>query len=469
MNNVILITIDALRADHLSFLGYKRNTSPFLHRITKEGTIFTHAFSNSSCTYAAFPSIFSSDYPVLGDKYGIEDRLTIQEILKDRGYQTATLHSNPWLCRHNKYDKWFDYFEDYFEDYYTDRLHLGNEHSRQIKDHRNVSIRDGIDKFIKKYNSIYTLVNTLRKTKNLLFPNKYNVPYVDALTLTSDVISWLKTQRKEPFYLWVHYMDPHRPHVYAPLSNKIQDKSVNKDVLKKRLDRINRSEKICVNYLMDIINSYDSRIRYVDYAIENLFTYLKKNNILDDSLIIITADHGEEFLDHGNFGHFPKLYDELIHVPLILKGPNIPKGKKIDKLVQHLDIAPTILDMLDFSVPEAFLGENLFEETDRQGIISEISNELNKNEIDLRKLKVAYRTKEWKYIYSADEEDELYNIKEDPREERNLVFERRDKAEECMSKIMRHISRKKARYQEIYAGRKRIKGTIRKLKKSGRL
>lgn len=460
MRNIIFLTIDALRADHLPFMGYKRNTTPFLHKIAEQGTIFTQAFANSSCTYASFPSIFSSDYPVLGNMYGITDRLTIQEILQDRGYQTTAFTCNPHLTRYYNYDKGFDYFEDFLG-----KIYIENESKKSI----NTSIIKHIGKFVRKYNSLYFILNTTRKTKSLLHPNKYNVPYIDALTLTKEVISWLKNQSKEPFFLWVHYMDPHGPSVYAPLSNKIQGQSVNKGELKKRLYRTNNSEKICVNNLVDLINSYDSRIRYVDNAIENLFAHIEKNNILNNSIVVITADHGEEFLDHGTFGHFPKLYDELIHIPLIIKGPNLPKGKKIDKLVQHLDIAPTILDMLGFSVPGSFLGENLFEETERQGIISEISNEVNKNKIDLSKLKVTYRSAEWKYIYSAEREDEFYNLKEDPIEERNLVFERSDKAEEYESKIKRHISRKKARYQEIYTERKRIEGSIRKLKKSSRL
>ena len=459
MSNIILITIDALRADHLSFMGYKRNTSPFLHKIAEEGTIFIHAFSNSCWTAAAFPSIFSSDYPVWGDKYGIENRIVIQEILKDRGYQTAAFHSNPWLSRHYKYDKGFDYFEDYL-----DKNYLENESTNS-----RARIKKHVGKFIQTYNCLYTIVNISRRTKSLLLPNEYNVPYIDALTLTNDVISWLKNQGKEPFFLWVHYMDPHSPQVYAPLPNKIKG-PLNKGELKKRLHRTKGSERICVNCLVDLINRYDSRIRYVDYAIENLFVYLEKNNITNTSLLIITADHGEEFLDHGNFGHSPKLYDELIHVPLIIKGPNIPKSKKIDTLVQHLDIAPTILDMLDFSVSDSFFGKNLFEETKRQGIISEVSNELpNKIEVALSKLKVAYRTKEWKYIYSADGEDELYNIKEDPREERNLAFERRDKAEEYKNKIERHIYRIDAIYQKVDSEKKGIKDKIRKLKESDKL
>lgn len=464
IKNMILITIDALRADHLSFMGYSRNTSPFLHKIAKEGAIFTRAFSNSSWTAAAFPSLFSSDYPVLGNKYGIEGRITIQEVLKERGYQTVAFNSNPLLSRYYKYDKGFDYFEDYLG-----KIYIEDKHSSQNKHYINVSIRKHIAKFVLKYNSLYFILKTFKKIKRFLLPDKYNVPYIEALTLTNDVTSWLKDQRKEPFFLWVHYMDVHGPGVYTPLSDKIRGR-LNKGELKKRLDRTDSSQRICINYLADLINRYDSRIRYVDHAIENLFAHLEEDNILDNSLVIITADHGQEFLDHGNLGHFPKLYEELIHVPLIIKGPGIPKGKKIDKLVQHLDIAPTILDMLGFSVPESFLGKNLLEETEQQGIISEVANETNeKVEIDLSQLKVAYRSEEWKYIYCAKGEDELYNMKEDPREERNLAFERRDKAEEYGSEIKRHISLKEARYQQVYMEGERVKDRIRKLKESGRL
>lgn len=451
MKNVILITIDALRADHLSFMGYSRNTSPFLDKISKEGTVFVQAFANSSWTAPAFAALFSSDYPVLGEKYGIEGRVVLQEVLKKTGYQTAAFHSNPLLSRYQKYDRGFDYFEDY----------LYKWTPKQVE-HINTSFNKQAAKVIYKYNGLYSAYNILRTIKDAFFPSRY---FVAAPALNTDLISWLEYSKEKPFFAWVHYMEPHAPSVYAPSRHKFQG-SLNKDELKKHLYRTDISTKLCINYIVDLIDKYDSRIRYLDNAIGNLFAYLEENRILDNTLIIITADHGEEFLEHGSVGHPPKLYDELIHVPLIMNGPDIPKGKKIDKPVQHLDIAPTILDTLGFPVPETFLGKNVFKETERHGIISEVSNKWPHTtvEIDLSKLKVAYRTKEWKYIYNENADDELYNLRIDPKETRNTLTEQKEKAVEFKSIISQHLAIKR-KILRVLNEKKKIK----ELKRKGRV
>ncbi|MCP4607931.1 MAG: sulfatase-like hydrolase/transferase [Planctomycetes bacterium] len=466
MKNVILITIDALRAGHLSYMGYNRDTSPFMDKLAQEGTIFLQAFSNSCWTAASFPSILSSDYPVLGNRYGIKDRLAIQEILSSNGYQTATLHSNPWLFGHMGYSKGFDYFEDYSSQHYTDRVHPVDDWSPNKTENRKKA-RSTINKLIMTHNTIYSAFSAVVRTKKLLFPDKYIVPYCEGLILTRDAISWLKEQRKEPFFLWLHYMDPHGPHVWPPTQYKIAGPKVNKEELKQRLHGVPKHDKTCVNHVADLINKYDSRIRHTDYAVERLITYLQESGILDNSLIIITADHGEEFFDHGGIGHAPNLYDELIHVPLIISAPDIPKGVQSDRIVQHMDIAPTILDMLGLPVPKLFQGENLFNETSRQGIICEVSNEINKAKIDLGKLKVAYRTRGWKYIHTVEGKDELYNLAEDPTERSNLIHDKSAKAEEYMGKIQTHLDRKKTIYQD-FAKRERDKAKLRKLKSKGK-
>lgn len=452
INNVIFITIDALRADHLAFIGYNRDTSPFLGKVAEEGITFTLAFSNSSHTFGSFPSIFSSDYPVLGSSYTIEGRTVFQEILKEKGYQTAAFNSNPYLSRYYKYDRGFNYFEDYLRS-----ISPENKNPPQTKTSMKRQIAG---KLIREHDIFFNIFALLRTIANL---ERKNLPYVNALDLTNDVLSWIENQSKKPFFLWVHYMDIHSPPVYPRVLNDIEGPPVNKHELKERLHKMNSSEKTCLNYLADLLNKYDYRIRFVDHAIEALFSRLD-NGILDSSLIIVTADHGEEFFDHGHLGHRPKLYDELIHVPLLIKGPGIPHGTKVDEIVQHLDIAPTILDLLDIPIPRCFLGENVFEVTGREGVISETSSELNRIEIDLSKLKVAYRTKDWKYIYCEDADDELYNLKIDPKETKNLLSEQKEKAEEFKSKILKHIAMKEKTFI-ISNEKKKIKG----LKRSGRI
>lgn len=436
-SNVILITIDALRADHLPFMGYQRNTSPFLQEIARRGTVFPLAFANSSFTWASFPALFSSDYPVQGSEYTIEGRILIQEILQDQGYQTATFHSNPYLSRYYKYDRGFSYFEDYInKSLQTETNKKRRIASKLLREHHIRKAARFVEGFEKRHDIAYNIFALLRKIVN---PEMTFMPYVDALRLTNDVLSWSENRSKKPFFLWVHYMDTHEPHVYPRLLNDIEGPPVNKRELKSGLHRINASQAVCANYLGGLISKYDARIRFVDLAIEVLFSRLT-SDIIDNSLIIITADHGEEFFDHGHLGHQPKLYDELIHVPLIIKGVGIPQGKRVNTIVQHLDIAPTILDLLGIPIPKSFLGKNIFKLTEREGVISETSSDSNKIEIVPNKLQIAYRTKDRKYIYRRNADDEFYDLETDSKETKNLLPTQRERAEELKSRVLQHIA-----------------------------
>ena len=147
-----------------------------------------------------------------------------------------------------------------------------------------------------------------------------------------------------------------------------------------------------------------------------------------------------------------------------MKGPGIAQGRKVDEIVQHLDIAPTILDLLHIPIPKSFRGENVFEVTAREGVISETSNEFKRTEIDLSALKVAYRTKDWKYIYCENAGDKLYDLRTDPKETENLLYSEKEKAEQFRSRILQHVATKKEILM-IAAEKRKIDA----LKKSGRI
>lgn len=438
MKNVILITIDCLRADHVSCLGYHKRITPTLDNLAKDGVLFSHALSTGTSTLISFPGILASTYP----QYRSEDRRwlprdkpLISEILKRGGYKTAAFHSAPFLSKYFTYDRGFDVFYDslVFKHPKIGRKTMGPKYE------------------------MYT--GAILKAKLLFstFLSPY-IPYEECQMINQRAIQWLQSN-KDSFFLWLHYMDTHFP--YSPLkrysSEHLSRSSVNRIMRKMILNK----EKITGEELKSMIGIYDSAIRYVDYEIGFLLEKLKGAGIYDSSLIIVTADHGDEFREHGSIGHggmahaLPqKPYDELIHVPLIIKCPGLGKGLIIDQVVSLLDLAPTVLDLIGFQREKEFIGESLLpvirDKKETVGAISESYVFRAKKEI------ISYRTSGWKFIMDKNTKKyELYNLKTDPKEMNNLYEIETDKAEGMRQKIL---------YHERLKWKERVKRKIKRLK-----
>lgn len=479
--NVILITIDSLRADHLSCLGYHRKTTPNLDNLAKEGILFRNAMSCGADTPTSITPLMASTYVLMDlirgggfDKLGTKieekpdelsarikefekigaitfeihrDKTTIAEVLKGCGYNTAAFHSNPFLSSYFNFGKEFDYFYDSFS---------------SIEGFRKHAIQSKIEGILKKNMRLYHFVKSVY---NKVLSN--NPPYDRAEMINRRAISWLE-DHKNNFFVWIHYMDVHFP--YKPLK-KFQLYSRSKSMSNLEMSNLNdkmiyKPEEMSEDEIKDLIDLYDGGIRYVDYAIQSLLNELSKMDILDNTLIIITADHGEEFRDHGGFAHGAKLYDELIRVPLIVYG-SAYKHVEVDVPVSHIDISPTILDLLDVPEIESFQGKSLIplikEERKSSGVISETLGRGKRN--------ISYRTTEWKYILNeADAQYELYNLRDDPKEKKNLYEKEKEKVREFELKIREHISKQ----ERIKTGLKEeegeiIKKRIRALKRVGKV
>ena len=181
MTNVVLITVDCLRADHMGCYGYKRDTTPFIDKISKEGIIFENAFANGPNTRHSVPSFLTSSYPLLFKDEALGKKLhngrkTIAEILKRNDYFTAAIHSNPYISKFYGYNRGFEYFNDFL---------LG-----QVEDD-------------KKSNKISKIFNELIKGLKALLIKK--LPHEDADTINNLAIKCLKNKGKKPFFLWLHY------------------------------------------------------------------------------------------------------------------------------------------------------------------------------------------------------------------------------------------------------------------------
>ena len=346
--NVILIVVDALRADHLTHAAYSRNTSPFLDRLAARGVVFETTISQSSWTKTSLPSLLSSLYPEAHGVRRVEDVLPdsvqlLPELLKNQGYRTFGIHGNPWMDERFGFNQGFDEF--IFKHWYKDSL--------------------------------------------------------DARVLNKQALRWLDEGSNRPFFLFLHYMDVHSP--WKP------------------------PEEFDV-FGPEGVDQYDASILFVDSQIGALYEDLNKRGLADNTWVVITADHGEEFLEHGNerWGHGVTLYQEVLRVPLIFHHPTeAASGKRVEQQVRLIDVAPTILDLLRIPIPDDMDGISLAHDVveaaavERQDLMA--FSQVGLNDAAPGKNLLAVTTPEHKYILDlVSGDEELYDLKLDPGETRNL-------------------------------------------------
>ena len=296
------------------------------------------------------------------------------------------------------------------------------------------------------------------------------MPHPRGGLITKEVISILDNNKDKHLFMWIHYTDVHMP--YNPPA-QFQDKR-HKKISKREIIRLNRKLYTLAFDSMkeqeitaldsaeveNLINLYDGEIRYVDKQIGSLLKYLKETHLLDDTLIILAADHGEAFGEHGAFGHLGSnnhthMYDELIRVPLIISHPHLNR-RRIEDQVCLMDIAPTLLEMLNLPKNKQFRGKTLTPvingEENRNGIVISEASAYNKKKCSLPTEVVpaddvriiSCRTQDWKYILNGNGKAELYCLSQDPNEQRNLIDSEKELAQEFKSKISSYISKREA-------------------------
>ena len=304
--NLVLVTIDALRADHLPSYGYDREITPFLDGLVAENVRFAATYSASSHTREAVPSILTGRYP----DEAVDDRFhrsadTIAERLRRSGFETAGFHSNPFVSRAYGFDQGFDTFYD--------DLHLGS--------------------------------NRLLALAQRAFDKLRNRHYARASEINERSLNWLDSLAEDrPFFLWNHYMDPHGPYeAPAEYQHRFQDEAIpNREAQKLYHRAIDDPESITEAERDRLVNLYDAEIAYTDDQLASFFDALEGRGLLKESLVVITADHGDAFGEHGYYEHPRYLHDELVHVPLILLEPGVTPGT-IDIPTSTLDIVTTML------------------------------------------------------------------------------------------------------------------------------
>jgi arylsulfatase A-like enzyme len=250
--------------------------------------------------------------------------------------------------------------------------------------------------------------------------------------LNNHFIEWIK-DKNDPYFCWLHYLDTHFPYISDSLK---KDEMIRLNLQRQKWFLQNKN--VNLDDLDKVKNLYIKKVHDVDSYIGELVDNLKKINKYDNTIFIITADHGEELYEHGSFHHDLKLYEELIHVPLIISGKGI-KRHTIDKVVSHIDLAPTLLDILEIKKPKLWIGDNLLLNTKNIAISEEGQKtrgdaRLSLNfKLNLDAKKVAIIWDKWKYIYSEGNGEELYDLSVDEGEKENLLKEDEEQTKEVIN------------------------------------
>jgi arylsulfatase A-like enzyme len=376
--SLVLITVDCLRADHCGFHGYARPTTPFLNRLAAESFVVPAAVVAGAPTYYSLPAILAARMPLaLGrDVIGLAPgESTLAGALRETGYATAAFSAaNPYISGRFGYDQGFEVFEDNlnFGALPPQSAEQGKFSAENLTDPP--STRSGVNRALKQIAQSAGL-GWLHDELYFQYCLRIASPPVDnmdalrrfptAEAIVDRALSWLESAKERPFFLWLHLMDPHSPYYPSePAYRDLTGKKISASSARYLNEFWNRSDLAPAQLTKKkdlILELYDSGIRSVDNQIARLVSRLKESGIWSECTFALTADHGEEFLEHGTRYHAPlKLREEIAHVPLMIRVPGAMKKDLAPQPFSHLHLAPTLLDILGVAVPPSFDGISLW-------------------------------------------------------------------------------------------------------------
>ena len=425
--NVVLVSIDTLRPDHLSCYGYERKTTPTIDRLAEEGALFECAVSSTTWTLPAHAALFTSlpdaVHSVLTTSCRLDpQRITIQEIMKENGYATAGFYSCPFLDPIFGLDQGFDLYEGCMStsSVYKDQefLELGKK-LRELRDtpgsFKDPSIRARVAELRNRMQEIYEKGEFQARTE------------VTGDRVSDKAVRWLTEHSREKFFLFLHYFDPHYDFVPPEPWDRQFDSGY-----KGSYDGKDFMKNDAVSAAMDkrdldhIIALYDGEIAYTDFQLKRVIETIEDLGLNENTLIIVTSDHGEEFFEHGMKGHRSNLFDTTLRIPLIVHLPGVvPAGKKIRSQVRIIDIFPTILDYAGVKEMGEALGESLRKLV--EGSVQDAGlPALLEILVEPKNLyQKGLRTDQWKLIIEGDllernQAVQFYDLKKDPGEQLTL-------------------------------------------------
>lgn len=457
--NVILIMMDTVRADHLSLYGYERNTTININKFAETATLYTRPIASGDFTLSTHASIFTGMY---ARQHGAHNKLdlkwhpmplankfhTLAEVLSENGYLTMGISANAGFVSHRfNMDQGFQYFDSRSPVRFygrTDRFYL-----RQ---------------FIRNILSQFALTHDYEKA------------YRKAEDINKEVFTLLEKvqQVDRPFFLFINYMDAHSPYLPSPPFDTLwpgKEEIFKPDWYRKTFGEVMTLKRKITEKESNHLNSqYDGEIAYLDSHIGELITRLKERGLHENSLIIITSDHGEAFGERNFMQHGFAVYQDQIYVPLIIKYPNTKEACEVNESVNSVDIMPTVLDMLGYEIPEEVQGRSLLElETlkSRFIITESFPNPLVINwHRRFDRTERAIFSGSLKYITSTAGKRELYDLSKDPDEKRNL-YNSADSTSERLGALLNNWLQTTVAEAELSSPIKLQRETLRRLRALG--
>lgn len=400
--NVVLVSIDTLRADRLGAYGYERAVSPHLDELAEEAVVFENAYVAAPWTLPSHMSLFTSLYPT---QHGVmhETRTlrkgirTLAESLASHGYRTAGFTGGGGVAGRYGFDRGF---ESYVESY-----------------------------------------SGFKKSPDQGWRFEH---------LQEDMFRWIDTTADEPFFLFVHTYDVHEPFLAhedlqvldpgydGPLVPLHDHDAFSASVLKGLVEDDPAADATITRFLYEVLNEghfspsdadkrhlvalYDNEVAYVDRGMGSLFQKLEEDGLLERTLVVVTSDHGEELFERGRVQHGETLYEEILRVPLLMWIPGYAGGRS-SKLVSNVDIAPTILDLLQLPPEPQFCGNRLFPLA-RPGHSAVVAEDMEA---------ASLRTEKHKLVFGEDGAIELYAIDRDPAELHDISEEQPERVSELLT------------------------------------
>lgn len=375
--SILLVTVDCLRTNHVGFMGYAGPTTPFLDSLASSSFVVPTAIVAGAPTYYSIPAILASRFPLaLGrDVLGLGlHEPTLASTLQQAGYATAAFAAgNPYISGRFGYEHGFGTFRDFLESAAASTSdesatkNAGNSWASRLN-RKLQEIRPFMGPFGAVYDELYfdycqratPVPDSLDRLRR--FPS--------ADVIVDHACQWLESTAGQPFFLWLHLMDPHSPYYpknaalgqighepVSPYRARYLNSYWNRSDLQPGRLRRHRNE---------ILALYDAGVRWVDEQMSRLVAFLRRSGRWEDCVFALTADHGEEFLEHGGRYHPPsQLMEELIHVPLMLRVPGISKCRVSKSPFSLIHLAPTLLAAAELEAPAAFQGHNYLDQLQR--------------------------------------------------------------------------------------------------------
>jgi arylsulfatase A-like enzyme len=473
--NVFMLVSDTMRADHMSLYGYERPTTPFLEEYAAQSVVFTNSMSQGSSTIVTTPSILGSCYP---SEHGLknyqdvlaEDHVLISESLQWGGYQTIGVVTNPHLAERNGFAQGFDHYELFgsgnaaavFAETVNERFFLRLDAFTGWEppaDAGEVPDANGNSRGRAGSSSGEDRAGGPGGRGNADSREEPSEGDADSETAGDGAEAEEDSEDAEwdepPIFGFIFYTDPHTPYETPGDYPRLYDPDwAGKDyVYWWQPKKPKPDEKTFFN----LIAQYDASITYLDSQLRALFEGLEERGLMDNALVVFTSDHGEEFFEHDGYGHGFTLFEEVVHVPLLVSFPSPirfpplpPISGFVEDVVASVDIMPTVLDYLRIPIDPAASGRSAVDVAagrkdpagERVAYLEQISSTYGN--YDLR----AIRTRDRKCIIPLVEKDAVgpqenlfFDLEDDPEELNNLVEEREEEAGNYLDLLASRINR----------------------------